>query len=201
LAPVRKHHDDELVSRAKRGDTLAWRALYRAHAGRLVVWLGTRPRGDAAVGPDDLAADAWLVAAERIHAFTGSADEFAGWLFGIARHLGANAARKDRRRDTWTTDPGTLPEPAAQDGPESSYVAHDWVVRALAGLSERERDVVGCLDVVGLDIDSTARALGISATAVRVAHHRGLRRLRRVIGPEPSGTPDQLDWSSRSRSR
>ena len=41
--------DDELVARAKRGDADAWRALYRDHAGRLTVWLSTRPAGDAAV--------------------------------------------------------------------------------------------------------------------------------------------------------
>ena len=32
--------------------------------------------------------------------------------------------------------------------------------------------------VVGLDVASTATALGMSATAVRVAHHRGLKKLR-----------------------
>lgn len=66
------------------------------------------------------------------------------------------------------------------DGPEGYLVGRDWVRRALAALPERERDVVACLDVVGLDVDSTARALGISPVAVRVAHHRGLRRLRRL---------------------
>ena len=92
--------DDELVQRAKRGDSNAWRELYRAHAGRLVVWLRTRPTGDVAVAPEDLAAEAWLTAAQKIADFTGSADQFAGWLFGIARNLAANARRRSVRRDT-----------------------------------------------------------------------------------------------------
>jgi RNA polymerase sigma-70 factor (ECF subfamily) len=62
-------------------------------------------------------------------------------------------------------------------GPEPAYAVRDWVVQALAALSPRERDVVGCREVVGLDVEATAAALGISAVAVRVAHHRGLRRL------------------------
>ncbi len=48
----------------------------------------------------------------------------------------------------------------------------------LSHLSERERQVVACIDVVGLDVAATAAALQMSATAVRVARHRGLRRLR-----------------------
>jgi RNA polymerase sigma-70 factor (ECF subfamily) len=39
---------------------------------------------------------------------------------------------------------------------------------------------VGCIDVIGLDVATTARALGMSTTAVRVARHRGLRRLRAI---------------------
>lgn len=173
--------DDELITLAKRGDGEAWRALYRAHAGRLLVWLSTRPTGDTSEGPDDLSAQAWLTAAERIHDFNGSSDDFAGWLFGIARKHGANTRRRGQRRQTHPTDLGvadelgTLP---SVPGPEASYAAEDWIVRALSVLPERERDVVGCREVVGLDVASTATALGISAVAVRVAHHRGLKRLR-----------------------
>ncbi len=169
--------DDELVRRAKRGDSTAWRELYRAHAGRLVVWLRTRPSGDVAVAPEDLAAEAWLTAAQKIADFTGTGDQFAGWLFGIARHLAANTQRRSVRRDTHpAADPGP---PASVEGPEPELVARDWVNRALAGLPPRERDVVACIDVVGLDVESTARALDISQVAVRVARHRGLARLRK----------------------
>ena len=48
----------------------------------------------------------------------------------------------------------------------------------LSSLPPREREVLACLEVVGLDVTATATALGLSATAVRVARHRGLRRLR-----------------------
>lgn len=190
--------DDDLVARAKEGDAGAWRELYRAHAGRLVVWIAHRPSGDAAVAAEDLAAEAWLTAAQKVGEFTGTADEFAGWLFGIARHLGANTRRRSGRR---STDPAADPEQGyamTVDGPEGYLVGRDWVRRALAALPERERDVVACLDVVGLDVDSTARALGISAVAVRVAHHRGLRRLRRL---ETTGAEAAQARTESNRSR
>ena len=88
--------DDELIQRAKRGDAAAWRELYRAHAGRLVVWLRTRPSGDAAVAPEDLAAEAWLTAAQKIAEFTRDRRQFAGWLFGIARTPAGECAAPQR---------------------------------------------------------------------------------------------------------
>ena len=169
--------DDEVVARAKRGDADAWRALYRDHAGRLLVWLGTRPTADTAVAAEDLAADAWVTAAEKISTFHGTSSEFAGWLFGIARKLGGNVHRRGKRRNTHPSDMDTLVDHPAVPGPEAAYAGQDWVHRVLATLPPRERDVVACREVVGLDVESTAMALGISAVAVRVAHHRGLRRL------------------------
>jgi RNA polymerase sigma-70 factor (ECF subfamily) len=167
-----------LVERARGGDTAAWASLYRANAGRLVVWLRHLGSGDAAASAEDLAADAWLTAAEKIHVFRGGDDAFAGWLFGIARNHARNASRRTTRRDTEPRDAveDTLRLPAL----DVKVAGDDWVRTALAALPQREREVVACMDVVGLDTVSAATALGISTVAVRVARHRGLARLRRL---------------------
>ncbi|NYD42593.1 RNA polymerase sigma factor [Nocardioides panaciterrulae] len=180
--------DDDLVARAKAGDAQAWRELYRTHAGRLVVWLGVRPSEDAAISSEDLAAEAWLTAAQKIHGFTGTSSDFAGWLFGIARNLSTNSTRRSRRR---LTEPvPELPDREHAEGPEPALVARDWVEFALRGLPPRERDVIACTEVVGLDVESTARALDISAVAVRVARHRALKRLRaKDSAPAQASTP------------
>lgn len=171
--------DDDVVTAAKRGDPDAWRELYRAHASRLVVWLRGRPTGEESA--EDIASGAWLVAAERIAGFHGTSEEFAGWLFGIARNLSANAHRRSVRRDRIALGDGS---PATVPGPEPDTMSGDWARRLLATLPERERDVVTCREVLDMDVPTTATALGISAVAVRVAHHRGLKRLRREMGPE-----------------
>ena len=179
--------DDETIGRAKDGDHQAWRDLYVPHPGRLLVWLRTLPSQDAGVAPEDVAADAWLTAASRIADFHGSSSDFAGWLFGIARLQARNVQRRSARRMTTPSTVATLelshqtPAPAASAQAESD----GWVTWLLQHLSERERQVVACLDVVGLDVASTAAALGLSPTAVRVARHRGLRRLR-ALGAEVS---------------
>jgi RNA polymerase sigma-70 factor (ECF subfamily) len=146
----------------------------------LLVWLRTFPSGDAGVAPDDVASETWLTAASKIADFQGSSSDFAGWLFGIARLQARNVERRSVRRMTTPAATDTLEinsqwqAPEAGTGPDSD----SWVTWLLSHLPERERQVVACIDVVGLDVASTAAALDMKATAVRVARHRGLRRLR-----------------------
>ena len=176
--------DDDVVARAKTGDPEAWRDLHRRHAGRLVAWLSTRPTGDSMVAPEDVAGEAWLVAASRIADFHGSADDFAGWLFGIARKVGAGTSRRSARR---RTDPHETLDERLPAVPDPTHVPddRDWVRRAIAALPPRERDVVGLVDGLGFDNQGAAAVLGISAVAVRVARHRGLRRLRGLLDEAP----------------
>ncbi|MEP9383993.1 sigma-70 family RNA polymerase sigma factor [Nocardioides sp. KR10-350] len=179
--------DDDVVAAAKRGDPDAWRELYRAHAGRLLVWLEHRSPTDTAAHAEDLASETWLTAARKLGDFQGSAEEFAGWLFGIARRLAANARRSSGRRRTSPSETIGSDADRPVPGPETSVLADDWVRSALAVLSARERDVVACTEVVGLDAAATAEALGMTQVAVRVTRHRALKRLRaRLGGPEPS---------------
>lgn len=181
---ARSQGDGPLVQRAKRGDEAAWSDLYVRHGRRLVVWLASLPSGDAALAPEDVASEAWLVAAAKVADFTGSDDDFGGWLVGIARNTVVNHQRRSARRRTNPSDDlgADRVDPAA--APEAVVAEQDAVRRLLAHLSPREAEVVACIDVAGLDVAATARALDMSATAVRVARHRALGRLRKHLGEE-----------------
>lgn len=177
---------DALVAAARAGDQAAWSELYRRHAGRLVTWLRWLPTADAAWSAEDIAAQAWLTAASKISDFQGSDDDFAGWLFAIARKHALNHYRRGVRRRTSPSevDPGAEPLLAAPVDDIGAVDGQDATRRMLAQLSPREAEVIACVDVVGLDVRSAAAALGMSATAVRVARHRGLNRLRRLMAEE-----------------
>ena len=176
--------DDDIVAAAKAGDPDAWRELYRAHAGRLVVWLGARASSDSAISPEDVAAETWLTAAAKITSFSGSSHDFGGWLFGIARKVTSNTRHRDARRRTDAV--AEVPDTVGIDGIDQLVAGQDRVRILLAELSPRERDVLACLEVVGLDVAQTAQALGMSAVAVRVARHRALHRLRGLLTDDVS---------------
>jgi RNA polymerase sigma-70 factor, ECF subfamily len=194
--------DDAIVAAAKRGEPEAWAQLYVDHAGRLLAWLRTRPSADPAITAEDVAAEAWLVAASKIADFDGSGSDLAGWLFGIARKIQGSTHRRAVRRATDATDPtdlggaeaGTAPGLPAVPDPTEALDDRAWVREAIAALPPRERDAVGLVDGVGLSLAAAAEALGVTGVALRVARHRGLRRLRRVLDvqrPEsPAATAD-----------
>ncbi|WP_051552005.1 RNA polymerase sigma factor [Nocardioides sp. URHA0020] len=170
------------MSAARAGDQAAWRELYALHHRRLTVWLRSLSPGDAVDSADDLAADAWLLAAEKLGGFVGSDDDFAGWLFTLARNLAANSQRKAGRRRTDATEVEPSAEMWGLARDDIALVDEQDATRALLShLSSREAEVVACIDVVGLDVASTARALGMKPTAVRVARHRALVRLRKIL--------------------
>jgi RNA polymerase sigma-70 factor (ECF subfamily) len=177
---------DALVAAARTGDERAWAQLYASIAGRLEAWLRWLPDLDAASSPEDIASQAWLTAASKIHEFRGSDDDFAGWLFGIARRHALNQYRKDVRRRTAPTDvqqdADTLVDTAVDD--VAGVDAQDRMRQLLAGLSPREAEVIACVDVIGLDVRGAAEALDMNPTAVRVARHRGLNRLRKLMAAE-----------------
>ena len=95
---------------------------------------------------EDVAAQTWLTAAEKVADYVGDADEFGAWLFGIARRIAANSRRRSGRR---RTDPVADAPAGDVAGPDSTVPDQEWVRDLLAGLSPRERDVVACIDVVG----------------------------------------------------
>ncbi len=185
-----RREGDELVLRAQGGDPEAWIELYGDHAERLVVWLRHLPFHDPATDAEDIAAEAWLTAARRVGDFRGDRGDFAGWLFGIARNVARSRSRAQRGHATTPLAPDTVELVAGGVPDPAPTVAGDDLARRLvASLPEREAQVVACIDVVGLDVATTSRALDISPVAVRVAHHRGLRRLRRMLGDVTQDPP------------
>ena len=133
--------EPDLVEKARVGDPEAWRELYESLTGRLSVWLRTRPSGDCAVSAEDLVAETWLVAAQRLVHFSGGHDDFAAWLFGIARNLAVNARRRSLRRRTDPHPVGGETHWGIEDSPTAQVDGTDWARRTLATLPAREGEV------------------------------------------------------------
>ncbi|OQM75529.1 sigma-70 family RNA polymerase sigma factor [Manganibacter manganicus] len=101
------------------------------------------------------------------------------WVYAIARFKLIDAFR--RRGQRIELEIGDFVETLAAPQPAEAASERD-VTRALDGLSPGQRSVVSAISVEGRSIGETARHLGMSETAVRVALHRGLSAIAKRFG-------------------
>ena len=125
-----------------------------------------------------------MAAVDRLGMFRGEESAFRGWLVVIARNkLADHQRRQVRRPETLVEHAGDLVTGSA---PDTADVAaeQDATARALRLIAELPPDVaemVALRVIVGLDVAEVAAVVGRNPGAVRVAVHRGLRRLATVL--------------------
>ncbi len=166
---------DELVEEAREGDADAWEVLYRRAHPSLLAY--ARRRLDD-VQAEDAVSETMARAIKSIARFRCQGVDFTGWLFGIHRHVVADAQRARR----FVSEP---PERASDDpGPLEGLVRQDelgLVRAAFARLTSSDREVLELRVIAGLSADEAAIVLGKRPGAVRTAQSRALDRLRRLL--------------------
>jgi RNA polymerase sigma-70 factor, ECF subfamily len=173
----------ELLAGAMRGDPSAIGRLFFTL--RPIVHRFCRARlghGPISAAADDVAQEALLAiftALPRYEVRHGI--PFRAFALTIAMRRVADAQRAAaRNRTDLVAQPLDRPGPD-EDSPEQHALAAEQAVRLrrlMQILSPQQRAVLSLRIVVGLNANDTARALGMSASAVRVAQHRALRALR-----------------------
>lgn len=165
-----------LLKAALQGDERAYAEFLRL-AAALVRGFARRRITQGGVDPEDVVQETLLAIHLKRH--TWQTDLPVGpWLFAIARFKLVDAFRKTGRRMEVVLDE-TFDAPAPE--PEASASERD-IGRALESLAPGQRAVVSAISVDGRSIGETARALGMSEGAVRVALHRGLTAIARRFG-------------------
>lgn len=165
-----------LMRAAIAGDDKAYR-LFLERAACLVRGLARRKVGQGGIDTEDIVQETLLAVHLKRHTWREDGP-VEPWLYAIARYKIVDAFRRQGRRAEVDID--RLGEVAAE--PEA-VVARDWEIdRALACLAPGQRSVVAAVSVDGRSISETARSLGMSESAVRVALHRGLAAISRRFG-------------------
>lgn len=131
------------------------------------------------VDPEDVVQDTLLAIHLKRHTWMTDAAVLP-WVYTIARHKLIDAFRRRGRHLIVDLDDiaETVPET------EAERVSEREIDRALAALSPGQRAVVSAISVEGRSIAETARKLGMSEVAIRVALHRGLAAIARKFGRE-----------------
>jgi RNA polymerase sigma-70 factor, ECF subfamily len=164
------------VRAAQEGDEDAFRLLYRAIHPGLIRYLWSQV-GDAA---EDLAAETWLRVARDLVRFRGDAAGFRGWVTTIGRHRVLDYLRYQGRHPAGGAPVELLAYLPADENTERAVMealATADALEMIAGLPTVQAEAVLLTVVMELDAKTAGKVMGKRSGAVRVAAHRGLRRL------------------------
>ena len=170
---------------ARHGDEAGFVAIYRDVQPRLLRYATVLVGRDAA---EDVTAEAWLQISRDLHKFVGDADRFRGWAATIVHHRAMDACRAGARRPTTALPDDERDEPVGAADTAAvalDALSTDLALTLIAALPREQAQAVLLRAVVGLDARTAGEVLGKRPGAVRVAAHRGLKKLARQLRYHP----------------
>ena len=172
---------DDLVARAQAGDHVAFRDLYRQHAGRVYA-LCLRLTGETGAA-EERTQDVFVRLWERIGSFRGES-AFSSWLHRLAVNVVFNEQRTTGRRERRVA---TVADPANVVGAQpaaplqgSAGLSID-LERAIAELPDGARQVFVLFDVEGYGHTEIAHLVGIAEGTSKAQLFRARRLLREKL--------------------
>ncbi|MCL2582279.1 MAG: sigma-70 family RNA polymerase sigma factor [Streptosporangiales bacterium] len=187
VEPALEEEQDEftaVVQGAQQGDSECFRILYREVQPKLLRYLSFMVDNDA----EDIASETWLQATRDFHKFSGTFDNFRGWITTIARHRAMDHLRKTSRQAPVVDVPvEEFSYFASADDTEAramESIATDDAVKMISSLPKDQAEAVMLRAVVGMDAKTAAAIVGKRAGAVRTAAYRGLKTLAKRLGVE-----------------
>ncbi|HYU29207.1 MAG TPA: sigma-70 family RNA polymerase sigma factor [Gemmatimonadales bacterium] len=168
---------DDLVARAAAGDQVAFRELYRQHAGRVYA-LCLRLTGDASDAAERTQ-DVFVRLWDKLASFRGES-AFSSWLHRLAVNVVLNERRTTGRRE-WRVapveDPGSLER---NRGNPTEGLSID-LERAIAQLPDGAREVFVLFDIEGYGHGEIAQLTGIAEGTSKAQLFRARRLLREKL--------------------
>jgi RNA polymerase sigma-70 factor (ECF subfamily) len=167
-----------LWRRAQAGDEVAYREALACIADRLRGFLRRRMQSL----PDELE-DLVQETLLAIHLQRGTYDTavpVSRWALAIARHKLIDLWRRRGRREALHDPLDALAErdqPAVDDEP----TAQRDLAALLAELPDAQQQAIALIKLEGLSVAEASQRTGVSASALKVQVHRGLKRLAELV--------------------
>jgi len=166
----------DTLTAAQDGDEEAFTRLWLDGNAALLRYL----RVTAPDAAEDIAADTWVYVVRGLSRFRGDEAAWRAWLFTTARRRTIDQARRRSRHAAAPIHEVPSPDlPVTADSADEAleHLSTRAAIAMLADLPPAQAEVILLRVVAGLDTDTVARIVGRSPGAVRVAAHRGLRKL------------------------
>lgn len=169
-----------LLTAAQGGSEAAFSDLWRDGNPALLRYL----RVIAPEGAEDAAAETWVQVVRGLQRFRGDEAAWRAWLFTTARRRVLDQARLRKRHPAEPLDEILAAEvPRSPDAERLAMenLGTEKAIALVSRLPRQQAEVILLRVVAGLDTEAVADLLGRSPGAVRVAAHRGLRRLATLL--------------------
>ncbi len=162
----------------------SFEGLFRAHHQAVLRFAQRRLDSDTAAW--DVVSETFLAAWRSWQRQPATATEVRAWLYGIAgnavrnqRRAGVREARLAARLSVAVPSPAAVPGVAEDIADEAGR--RDGALRALALLTEDDRELLRLVAWEGLDLAGLAAALAVSQATAKVRLHRARQRLQAVL--------------------
>jgi RNA polymerase sigma-70 factor, ECF subfamily len=167
--------DAELVQDAKRGDLLAFRALYDRHAGK-IFGLAYKYHGNTQ-DAEDSTQDAFMQAYRKLDSFKGEA-LFSTWLYRITVNICISKKRKRRIQEV-SFDPEIHQASRQAHIPdlELAELLHAEILK----LKPKQRSVFLLFSSEGIPHAEIAKMLDINENTSKSLHFRAKKQLQKQL--------------------
>jgi RNA polymerase sigma-70 factor (ECF subfamily) len=183
-----------LVERAQKGDQEAFGLLYQRYVDRILTYL-LFTVGDRDLA-EDLTQDVFVQMIRRLEGFEWRGS-LAPWIMRIARNAVVDHWRRRQRRPERTqsaVEAGSeglgeesllerlaVVEESEVFGSAEAVLDRERIIRAAAGLTDLQQQVLALRFGVGLNLQETAETMGRSEGAIKNLQHHAVRALRRGL--------------------
>ena len=174
----------DLLSRARSGDTSAFRELYAQHHRHVASQLAFLvPRSDL----EDVLQDVFVEVYRSLHRFEGRS-AFTTWLYRLTVHVAMKARRKHTRSrlDIVEELPETVDPSATPDDVALSAERQARVEELLQQLSPKKRAVLVMHDLRGMEAQRIAEILDTNILTVRTRLFYARRELEALAANDPA---------------
>ena len=172
-----------LVQRAQAGDAAAFARLYELHVRLVYTYFRYHLNGRTDLA-DDLTADVFLKALEKLPSYRLSGAPFSAWLYRIAHNHLIDTVRAHKKQPGVPLDAcaalADVEDPHAARALEGT-LTQAQIAGALSGLTREQRQVIAHRFLHDRSLADTAQRMAKNTDSVKQLQLRALRNLRHAL--------------------
>jgi RNA polymerase sigma-70 factor, ECF subfamily len=173
---MNRSDERQLLQQAQQGDAEAFAQLYQANVQAIYRYLLYRVH-DVAVA-EDLTADVFMQALQRLHMYQEQGKPWLAWLYTIAHARMVDRYR--RQRPDAADAEAALEQVSIQPNMDENLLRQQAATALRAGmarLTQEQQQVIVLRFLEGCNLEQTALHMGKNANAIKALQFRALRAL------------------------